>query len=256
MVVDLMFFGTIYEEFASQQKKKEFGEFYTRRHITKIICKLLLKDEIKIDNKIKIADPACGSGGFLTEAFKILFDNYLRYGAKEKDIISKLSKETFWGYDNEPSSIARAKLNMFLVGDGHTHLYENDSLDDWNNKKDWKEEEFDYIITNPPYEIYDGEIPIDNFDFTNESRYEMMFLEKIVKATTIGGKMAVVIPDGVLESPSRANFRKKLLEHCEIYAIVSLTKFAFAPYTKEKTYVLFMKRKALSEISNLQKTPI
>ncbi|MDH3353421.1 MAG: SAM-dependent methyltransferase, partial [Nanoarchaeota archaeon] len=249
-------FGTIYEEFASQQKKKEFGEFYTRRHITKVICKLLLKDEIDVEKKIKIADPACGSGGFITEAFKILFDNYIRYGAKEKDILSKLKTETFWGFDNEPSSIARAKLNMFLVGDGHTHLYENDSLDGWNAKKEWREDYFDYVLTNPPYGIYDGEIPIENFDFTNESRYEMMFLEKIIKSVKVGGKIAVVIPDGVLESPSRANFRKKILEHCEVYAVVSLTKFAFAPYTKEKTYVMFMKKKPLSEISKMQKSPI
>lgn len=56
-------FGTIYEEFATQSKKKEFGEFYTRRHITNLIAKMLFKDEINF-REMLICDPACGTGDF------------------------------------------------------------------------------------------------------------------------------------------------------------------------------------------------
>jgi len=71
-------FGAIYEEFASQTKKKEFGEFYTRRHITGIVARLLLRNE-NSGSDLKICDPACGSGGFLTEAFKTLINNYSKH---------------------------------------------------------------------------------------------------------------------------------------------------------------------------------
>lgn len=235
-------FGSIYEEFASQTTKKDFGEYYTRRHITKLVAKLLLRNEKKPRN-IKICDPACGTGGFLTEAFKELYSNYEIGEYITPKVKSKLRKETFWGYDQEESSVARAKLNMFLVGDGHTHIYNNDSLNDWQEELEWTEDNFDYILANPPMGQYKGDVNISHFSFTNESRYQLMFLEKIIKATIPGGEMAIIIDDGVLETPSRANFRKKLIESCFINAIISLPKFAFAPYTKEKTYVLFLKRK-------------
>jgi len=249
-------FGAIYEEFASQTKKKEFGEFYTRRHITGFIARLLFRNEIT-GRDLKICDPACGSGGFLTEAYKTLINNYSRYGKLTKMTKMDLTSNTFWGYDNDPKSVARTKLNMFLVGDGHTHIHEvDDSLDGWDDEIDWQECGFDYILANPPMGTYDGSAKIENFIFTNEKRYEMLFVEKMVSAIKPGAEMAVVVNDGTLEAPSRENFRIKLLEYCNINAIISLTKFAFAPYTKEKTYVLFIQKKQNNEVGHFQSHPI
>ena len=55
---------------------------------------------------------------------------------------------------------------------------------------------------------YDGEAKIENFSFTNEKRYELLFVERILEALKSGGELAVVINDGALEAPSRKNFRK------------------------------------------------
>jgi type I restriction-modification system DNA methylase subunit len=138
-------FGAIYEEFASQTKKKEFGEFYTRRHITGMVARLLLRNELTARDLV-ICDPACGTGGFLTEAYKTLINNYSKNGKLNKTTKYKLTANTFWGLDNDSKSVARAKLNMFLVGDGHTHIYEtDDSLNGWNEEYSWQEDEFDYI---------------------------------------------------------------------------------------------------------------
>lgn len=248
-------FGAIYEEFASQTKKKEFGEFYTRRHITGMVARLLLGNETN-PRDLKVCDILCGTGGFLTEAYKTLVTNYSLTGKLSKYVIKKLQERVFWGYDNDEKSVARTKLNMFLVGDGHIHIYENDSLIDWNDKVGYNENEFDYSLTNPPMGQYDGEADIENFDYTNERRYELLSTEKVVKATKEGGEIAIVINDGALEAPSRYSFRKKLLENCDIYAILSLTKFAFAPYTKEKTYILFMQKKQEEDIGEIQEFPI
>ena len=71
----------------------------------------------------------------------------------------------------------------------------------------------------------------------------------------VGGKSCIIVPDGMLENPSYAPFRKELLEKCTINAIVSLPIFAFAPYTKEKTYALFFRKR--SEMNTkIQKEPI
>jgi len=249
-------FGSIYEEFASQTKKKEFGEFYTRRHIAGIVARLLLRNEIT-GRDLKICDPACGSGGFLTEAYKTLLNNYTISRKLNKHIRKNLSENTFWGFDNDATSVARTKLNMFLVGDGHTHIYEiNDSLDGWNFEIGWQENQFDYILTNPPMGSYKGSAAIENFRFTNESRNELLFVEKVLNATKYGGEIAIVVNDGALEAPSRENFRIKLLDNCYLHAIISLTKFAFAPYTKEKTYILFLQKKQNNDIGQKQDYPI
>ena len=248
-------YGSIYEEFASQTKKKEFGEFYTRRHITGVVARLLLRNEIT-GRDLKICDPACGTGGFLTEAYKSLVRNYSMNDKLNEGIIKKLENDTFWGLDNDEKSVARTKLNMFLVGDGHTHIYEIDDSLDWIESIEWKENGFEYIMTNPPMGKYEGGTRIEDFKFTNERRYELLFAEKIIKAIKHGHDIAVVINDGALEAPTRENFRKKLLQHCDIYVIISLTKFAFAPYTKEKTYILFMRKKQEEGIGTVQEFPI
>lgn len=145
---------------------------------------------------------------------------------------------------------------MFLVGDGHVHIYENDSLIGWDLENLWNKNMFDYIMTNPPMGQYDGEANINDFKFTNERRYELLFTERIVDVVKYGQEIAMVINDGALEAPSRMTFRNKVLRNCDIYAIISLPKFAFAPYTKEKTYILFMQKKQERVIGEIQKFPI
>ena len=249
-------FGAIYEEFASQTKKREFGEFYTRRHITGLIARMLLRNEVTARD-LKICDPACGTGGFLTEAYKTLLDNYAANGKLNHEVHAKLEQNTFWGFDNDENSIARTKLNMFLVGDGHTNItHIKDSLVGWAPAQKWEKNEFDYILTNPPMGPYSGEAKVEDFAFTNEKRGEMLFLEKVILATKPGQEIAIVVPDGILEAPSRDGFRKKLIERCDINAVISLTRFAFAPYTKEKTYVLFMRKKQAEEVGEQQIHPI
>ena len=142
---------------------------------------------------------------------------------------------------------------MFLVGDGHVHIYEGDSLVSWDESPEWEKNAFDYIMTNPPMGRYDGDANINNFTFTNEQRYELLFTENVIKAAKPDiGNIAIVLNDGSLETPSRSHFREKILQSCNLYAIISLTKFAFAPYTKEKTYVLFMQKKDIIDPDNIQ----
>jgi type I restriction enzyme M protein len=249
-------FGAIYEEFASQTVKEEFGEFYTRRHITGVVARLLLRNETN-PREMKICDPACGSGGFLTEAFTTLLRNYSMSGKYNDDIKRTLKQEIFWGYDNDKKSVARTKLNMFLVGDGHIHIYEiDDSLCGWNASIGYSAEQFQYVLTNPPMGKYEGDADIISFQFTNKKRYELLFVERVVNITKYGGEIAIVVNDGALEAPTIKNFRKKLLENCDIYAIISLTRFAFAPYTKEKTYVMFMQKKQKDNVGTIQSFPI
>jgi len=111
---------------------------------------------------------------------------------------------------------------------------------------------FDYIITNPPYG--NGTIKAETSSISTK-RTEIAFLSKIIRLLKVGGNACIIVPDGVLENPSYTLFRKELLEGCDITSIISLPKFAFAPYTKEKTYALFFTKRS-EKITKIQKSPI
>lgn len=231
-------FGSVYEEYATKTAKQEFGEYYTRRHITTIAAQMLLMDVSYIAKDLKIGDPACGTGGFLTEAFQ-----YLNSKTKNKEQKELLKKNTFYGYDSNKESINRTKLNMFLSGDGHNNIHHiKDSLE-WNDRLGWSENSFDYILANPPMGKYDGSVDTNTFNYSSKKRMETLFLEKIVQSLKIGGKACIVVNDGPLENPTFSDFRKNLLFDVQIKSIVSLNKWVFAPYTKEKTYLVFIEKK-------------
>ncbi|MGD0551175.1 MAG: N-6 DNA methylase [Sedimentisphaerales bacterium] len=242
-------FGAVYEMFASNKEKKDFGEYFTRRHYTQMFSKLLLMDEkyFNPSKKFKVLDPACGTGGFLTESFKILKNNYASTKTLDKEALRFLEKECFYGIDVREENISRTKLNMFLVGDSHTHMIPDNTL-----KHKFNGSKFDYIITNPPYGNGTTKAETSSISTT---RTEIAFICKILNLLEIGGKACVITPDGVLENPSYALFRKELLEKCNINAIISLPKFAFAPYTKEKTYALFITKRS-EQNTRIQKEPV
>lgn len=256
-------FGSIYEKFASNEEKKTFGEFFTRRHYTHIFTKLLLKEKLEnIDENTnwKILDPACGTGGFLTEAFKIIknkieekyyvlddktIENIEKIETKN-NILDKLKKSFIHGFDIKNENISRAKLNMFLVGDGHTNIKRQNTLrdikifDENNNKLITEKDKYDFIIANPPYGT-----GVDKAETNaiNTTRYELAFIVKIINILKENGEACLIIPHGFFQNPSYSKLRKEVLEKCEIKAIISLPTHAFAPYTKEKTYAIYLKKK-------------
>ena len=119
-------FGAVYEKFASPKEKKDFGQYFTRRHYTHILSKILLRNEQYFDenHKFKVLDFACGTGGFLTEGFKVLQSSYAKTNTLTPEAETFLESDCFYGIDVRKENISRTKLNMFLVGDGHTNMEE------------------------------------------------------------------------------------------------------------------------------------
>ena len=248
-------FGAVYEMFANAKEKKDFGEYFTRRHYTHIFSKLLLQDEkyFNKNHKFNIIDPACGTGGFLTESFKVLKNNWEKSDTFDEEAKRFLSEECFYGIDVREENISRTRLNMFLVGDGHTNMYDDNSLNPIKEKSQKiVNKKYKYVITNPPYG--NGTIKA-NTSSVSSTRCEVAFLCKIIDLLEIGGKACIVIPDGILESPTLSNLRKDFLEKCNVDAIISLPKFAFAPYTKEKTYAVFLTKRS-NNITKIQTSSI
>ena len=248
---DFDFFGIIYETFASKNIKKDFGEFYTPRHIVRFMVRHLLAGE-RDPRPLRVLDPACGTGGFLVEAFLYLQGLYRETGSLTDEVDQRLRESTFVGLDtNAAHAIPYARTNMMMAGDGGAHIRAtSDSL------LETLGEEFHYAIANVPYGQYAGSADISQFAYTNRRRYELLFLEKIVQSLRQGGKAAVIVPDGLIQNTSNDEYRVKFLNDAKITAIVSLPSFSFMPYTGEKTYIIFFEKKRKAQRGVVQQEPI
>ena len=267
-------YGAIYEKFKDKNEKAELGQYYTKRHISRILARLTLKpyidkmikeiadfrneseqtgnkiipeDIVNIIEKhysnIKILDPSCGTGGLLTECYAYLEEAYKeRLNGKHEKIERLLSSKMFYGIDIEDDCIKKAKLNMFFAGDGHTELYRGSSLEPLTGQaiklsNNCNDNPWNVIVSNPPY----------------GKGKEYKFVEKYIEGLPYGGRIGIIIPNGILENPSKEKFRKMMLTNLKIESIISLNKFVFAPYTKQKTYMIIGYKRAeriINEINN------
>ena len=234
-------FSEIYQSLMDKHTRKIFGQFFTPRHLIKTLVRLFYEDEIpkivdeyKKENPRTICDPASGTGGFLTESFKHIATNVTGIN------IIDLAKDSVFGFDIYPANAVRSRINMYLAGDGFSKI---DSLDSLK----YDENKFDYILTNPPFGK--GDFNVDTNVISNK-RLEINFLIKVVKLLNNDGKALIIMPDGVLEAPTLSPIRNWLVKNCIIEKIISLPKHEFAPYTHEKTHVLFLKKRG-HEIEDL-----
>lgn len=247
-------YGSIYEVFASPKQKEKFGQFYTRRHISKVLAYMTLRDIEDIGDGSRVCDPACGTGGLLTECYNVIRGNIKKkYGEIPKNKEKVLSNRVFYGYDIRKENVEKAKLNMFFAGDGHTNLCKKDSIKELPKIVTEDDSEgFDAIVANPPYG--NGSSWYKEYvTWKNTKRHELVFIERMIKALKYGGRFGFVVPDGVLENPKWQDFRERLLEQAKIEAIVSIPVHAFAPYCAQKTYLIVGKRRAFNKIRKLSK---
>ena len=162
-------------------------------------------------------------------------------------------------------SIARvAKMNMIIHDDGHSNVIGNDALINfdilYNQHRDFKKEAFDLILTNPPFGavVKKEESPyLDDYNLSKgkaSQKTEILFLERcfdFLKWRT--GKLAIIIPDGILNNSSLQYVRDYIEQHFQILAIVSLPQTAFSHYgAGVKPSILFLRKFSLEEYSLYQ----
>lgn len=260
---DFDLFGEVYEALADKKTKEELGQYFTKRHIIRPIINIMFKpsdlEEIISEYK-SICDPFCGTGGMLTESFK-----HIRTYCEDKYPnlnTSELANKIIFGYDIIDLNVSKTKINMTLADDGYSLI---DSIDSLTTLK--TPNKFDYIVTNVPYgdghkagivkNLYEVETEnktdertiivnrVKKFEKDNNTqKLEYNAFIKVVQLLKEGGKAVVIIPDGLLENHSYSNMREWFIVKCKIESIISLPKWAFAPYAKEKTYAItFTKRR-------------
>ncbi len=236
--------GIAFQKFIFSTQRGDRGQFLTPDPIIDLVVNC-----INPKSSFKLIDPACGTGGFLIQS--------LRYMKKiEGKEFSKLANN-ITGIEISPSIIKLAKIRMVLEGDGNSKIILGDSLENINalftsNKAP---NEYDLVLTNPPFGIQ-GKIEdptyLKNFELAqskNDSSLnkaqppEILFIERCINLLKDGGRLAIVLPDGILENKTAKFVRDFIRKKTKVLGIISMPSETFIPHgTGIKTSILFLQK--------------
>jgi type I restriction enzyme M protein len=242
--------GDVYEMLLSEiATAGKNGQFRTPRHIIK-----LMADLVQPQLGHRIADPACGTGGFLLGAYQYIVTQLaLKAGSKnlqqDEDGFVRTSvsaglteksqailTETLYGYDIDSTMVRLGLMNLMMHGIDEPRIDYKDTL----SKSFTEESEYDIVMANPPFtgSIDKGDIN-ENLQLST-TKTELLFVENIYRLLKKGGTACVIVPQGVLFGAGGAfkNLRQLLVERCDLKAVVTMPSGVFKPYAGVSTAIL------------------
>ena len=224
-------FGEIYEKILKDlQSAGNAGEFYTPRAVTDFMAKML-NPEIGE----KVADFACGTGGFLTSVLKILDEKVKTAEDRE------LYKDSIFGIEKKALPYMLCVTNMLLHDVDSPNIIHGNSFD--RNVREYSEDEkYDVVIMNPPYGGSEKKTVQNNFPVDlRSSETADLFMSVIMFRLKRDGRAAVILPDGFLFGTDniKKSIKAKLLNEFNLHTIIRLPPSVFAPYTSITTNILF-----------------
>jgi len=218
--------GDAFEHFLRSYNagNKDLGEYFTPRHIVKTMVKLLNPQLGE-----KIYDPFCGTGGMLIESFKHIKASM----PNNIDAFKILKNQSLYGA--EITSTSRiTKMNMILIGDGHSNIHRIDSLANPINNK------YHVVITNMPFSQTTEYQDLYDIPMTGKSNGDSICVQHCLKALQKGGRMAIVVPEGFLFDKKFKKTREYILEKATLHSVISLPQGVFLPYAGVKTNILLL----------------
>ncbi len=224
-------FGEIYEAILKElQSAGSSGEFYTPRAVTDFMAKM-----IKPAIGEKMADFACGTGGFLTSWLK-----ELQPQIKNADDVQKYG-QSIYGIEKKQFPYMLCITNMLLHDIELPQIYHANTL--LNDVLNYTEDDkFDVVLMNPPYGGNEKNDVKSHFpaDLASSETADL-FMSVIMYRLKTDGRAAVILPDGFLFGTDNAkvNIKKKLLSEFNLHTIIRMPGSVFAPYTSITTNILF-----------------
>jgi type I restriction enzyme M protein len=234
------------------------GQFRTPRHVIRMMVQMIAPRPGE-----RIGDLAAGTCGFLVNAYQYILEGHTSPEILEYDqegwphnlVGDRLSdaqraflqNEALHGYDNDSgmTMLRIGSMNLMLHGIEFPRFYYMDTL----SKAFTEERDYDVILMNPPFKGAVDRADVSDTLPGNTRKSELLFVHLILRALDMGGRCAVIVPDGVLFGSSRAHveLRRKLVEENRLDGVVSMPGGVFKPYAGVSTAVLLFTRGARSE---------
>lgn len=242
--------GDVYEMLLSEiATAGKNGQFRTPRHIIK-----LMADLVQPQLGHKIADPACGSGGFLLGAYQYIVtqlaikagttnltpdeDGFVRtsVAAALTEKAQAVLASSLWGYDIDQTMVRLGLMNLMMHGVAEPHIDYKDTL----SKSYTEEAEYDIVLANPPFTGSIDKGDINEALQLATTKTELLFVENIYRLLKKGGTACVIVPQGVLFGSGGAfrTLRQLLVERCDLKAVITLPSGVFKPYAGVSTAIL------------------
>ncbi|WP_350333156.1 type I restriction-modification system subunit M [Coralliovum pocilloporae] len=230
--------GDLYEYMLSKiATAGQNGQFRTPRHIIKLMVELTAPTPKDI-----IADPACGTCGFLVAAAEYLEHHHASVLVDQEENYH-FHHSMFHGSDFDSSMLRIGAMNMTLHGIENPVIEGRDSLseDHATNRN-----AYTLILANPPFKgsLDADAVAKDVLQVAKTKKTELLFISLFLKQLKPGGRCAAIVPDGVLFGSSKAHkdIRKELVEGQKLEAIISMPSGVFKPYAGVSTAILMFTR--------------
>jgi len=233
-----------------------------------------------------VIDPACGSAGFLLHSVMWVAGGAIS-GKPLPENARNFAQNKIYGIDFAKKAVKIAKAINLIVGDGKSHIYKdnslapytwqdetksgvrgrllrflNDSEKDKENQSKFLFFDFDVLMTNPPFagtikerntlRLYN--LAEKNGRWVNKIGRHILFLERSLQFIRPGGRLAIVLPQGLFNNTSAEYIRRFVIDDARILAVVGLHLNTFKPHTGTKTSVLFLQKYTDEEKEKIQQT--
>jgi type I restriction enzyme M protein len=242
--------GDVYEMLLSEiATAGKNGQFRTPRHIIKLMSELVAPQLGQ-----RIADPACGTGGFLLGAYQFILTDLVRKKdpsklRKDEDgferaaisfvltqKVKNILDESFIGYDIDNTMVRLGLMNMMMHGIDEPKIDYKDTLSKSYNE----DSQFDIIMANPPFTGNIDKGDINEGLKLPTTKTELLFVERIFNMLKMGGTAAVIVPSGVIQNSGKAfeALRKLIIDKAELKALITVPSGVFKPYAGVSTAIL------------------
>ncbi|WP_375585929.1 N-6 DNA methylase [Cyclobacterium xiamenense] len=209
------------------------GQFRTPRHIIRMMV-----DMMQPQQEDTICDPSAGTAGFLVSAAEYLYQNHEDWFL-DADFRKHFNQKMFTGIEFDATMLRIGAMNLQLHGIERPRLIGKDALSEANEDQT---NLYSLILANPPFK---GSLDYDVVEssllsVTKTKKTELLFISLILRMLKVGGRAAVIVPDGVLFGSSKAHkeLRRTLVEEQKLEAIISMPSGVFKPYAGVSTAVL------------------
>jgi type I restriction enzyme M protein len=242
--------GDVYEMLLSEiATSGKNGQFRTPRHIIKLMAELIAPQLGQ-----RIADPACGTGGFLLGAYQYILTDLVRKKDQKKlnrdedgferaaisagltQKVKSILDESFTGYDIDTTMVRLGLMNMMMHGIDEPQIDYKDTLSKSYNE----DNRFDIVMANPPFTGSIDKGDINEGLKLPTTKTELLFVERIFNMLKLGGTAAVIVPSGVIQNSGKAfeAVRKLIIEKAELKAVIAMPGGVFKPYAGVSTAIL------------------